>query len=326
MFTDGATTLVSAPRAAARTGRQGNRASRVEKDRRNRPCISATWPFAPAARLAPRRPRGRGGGRGHSRGRAERRSRRNRRQPGGRGSRRHSRWHSLVPSKACWAIETGIDVGGDILDLSADVSRMTIVGRLPNRPGFADAVADKGAALHAQYQQEYWRRRRPAAQCTLRSPRPRRALASSAARRAGDNLHCATGPGISMRRWRSCGHFRQAGRRRADNYVECYPRHAGSHVERLQGPGGGGNSAWTCPAASAHLLIGQTSNGDTFFQLGSHGLGNPTQSKVEAAGRQHRTHHGLPAAHRRLHASTCRSARAAASAASEKDGQKVILA
>ncbi|MNQ52766.1 hypothetical protein D3C85_667930 [compost metagenome] len=37
------------------------------------------------------------------------------------------------------------------------------------------------------------------------------------------------------------------------------------------------------PGGVGHLLIGRTSNGDTFFQLESHGVGNPQQGWGEWA-------------------------------------------
>jgi hypothetical protein len=79
------------------------------------------------------------------------------------------------------------------------------------------------------------------------------------------------------------------------------------------------------PGGLGHLLIGQTSNGDTFFQLESHGLGNPTQSKVEKLleGIGHTMaylqHIGGSTQYVQIGPGGC-------IAASEKDGQEVILA
>jgi len=220
------------------------------------------------------------------------------------------------------AIETGIDVAEDILDLSADVSRMTIVGRLPNRPGFADAVADKGAALHAQYQQVL-------ATETAGSPVHTAltaldgALASSAAPTQGGNptalpaqdFHAALALG---------GHFVKPDGGTLYNTLSAIPGMQARTSSHYKGQAAQ-QFGMDLPGGLGHLLIGQTSNGDTFFQLESHGLGNPSQSKVEKLleGIGHTMaylqHIGGSTQYVQIGPGGC-------IAASEKDGQEVVLA
>jgi hypothetical protein len=228
---------------------------------------------------------------------------------------------AVVGGMAAEAIhEGGLAAADSILGLSDHVDRMTLVGRLPNRPGFADAIQEKGVALEAQYQQVLAAQNGAgpvhAALTALDG-----ALLGANATQAGQavamppqDFHAALALG---------GHFvKQDGGALYNNLraIQGMQARDSSHYKGSPAQQYG----MDLPGGLGHLLIGQTGGGDTFFQLESHGLGNPNQGAVakllEGIG------HGLAyVQHISAAAQYVQIGPGGCIAASEKDGQHVVL-
>lgn len=173
--------------------------------------------------------------------------------------------------------------GGPAPDL-AEISRTTILGILPNAPGFQSAITNGNAGLSGQFLN--------AMNTAANTPQGAvmTLLDGVAVNAAANNILQRGGQALQMTQQQF-----HAGLMRGCHFVV---NDQGALANDLQVAGGANMLARSSshykdsthqqygmdlPGGVGHLLIGRTSNGDTFFQLESHGVGNPQQGWGEWA-------------------------------------------
>ncbi|WP_241075604.1 hypothetical protein [Achromobacter insuavis] len=166
--------------------------------------------------------------------------------------------------------------GGPAPDL-AEISRFTVLGSLPNAPGFQNAINDNGA-------------RSQLFNNALNNP--------NATQQETDVM--TTLNGVALGNLTRGGQPLQMNQQEFHAALMCGGHFVvndnGALANQLQQDGGGqmqarGSSHYKGASQQygmdlpgvGHLLIGQTNNGDSFFQLESHGVGNPQQNLLQRA-------------------------------------------
>jgi hypothetical protein len=170
------------------------------------------------------------------------------------------------------------DVIDDLEDLHEHASRLTVVGRLPNAPGFDDALQEKGQVLDQQFNAVLGQLN-PASPEHVALTAVDAAFLPNAQQQQGGQAKTLTTQDFHAALLLGA-HFTKPG---ANLYNQLsavqnpgFQARGSSHY-----PGAGQQFGMDLPGGLGHLLIGLTPNGDTFFQLESHGLGNPNQGKIE---------------------------------------------
>lgn len=167
--------------------------------------------------------------------------------------------------------------GGPAPDL-AEISRFTVLGSLPNAPGFQNAINDNG----------------------VRSQQFNNALNNQNATQAETDVMNRLN-GVALNNLTRGGQALQMTQQQFHAALMCgghfVVNDGGALANQLQQDGDGqmqarGSSHYKgsphqqygmdLPGVG-HLLIGRTNNGDSFFQLESHGVGNPQQSLMQRA-------------------------------------------
>lgn len=209
----------------------------------------------------------------------------------------------------------GTEVVEDITELVDTTSRITIGGMLPNDPGFDRALQQKTEDLEQDYQtamQDGSKTQKEAMESLDE------ALGGGSITQGGEDkqmtseeFHAALMLGA---------HFVKKGPDVYDKLKGSMISRSSSHYPKKGTPQYG----LDLPEGLGHLLIGLTDDGDTFFQLESHGVGNPDMSLLTKMweGANHMMAYGQ---HITGGMNYVQIGPGGCIAGSEKDGQQVLL-
>jgi hypothetical protein len=250
-------------------------------------------------------------------------------------------------------LESSAEVAGDILSLGGEVGRMTFVGRLPNSPGFDDALNEKAEDIGRLFDAA-----RQAARKGGNIDKALNALddaltdmtATQGGKEAEldlEKFHTALGLGGHFVKqdggelYRFFAGMKKPEKQKAQSEGDSGEKEADGKDEK-EAQDGGEESFMTArtsshysgqaaaqfgmdlPGGLGHLLVGLTNEGDTFFQLESHGLGSSAHTLYETACEKlghtlaYLQHIGGSSSYVQIGPGGC-------IAASEKDGQQVVL-